>query len=98
MLAGGNIRWQKNGKLDIRGIIHADSGDIAGIYLTKFYNKPYKYLRTENSLFGSGMLVLNNNFWKDKGANGVTLNATESDVVLDVDGNDKTFRVGKMFD
>ena len=98
MLAGGNIRWQKNGKLDIRGIIHADSGDIAGIYLTKFYNKPYKYLRTENSLFGSGILVLNNNFWKDQGENGVTLNATESGVVLNVNGNDITKRVGSMWD
>ena len=98
MLAGGNIRWQKNGKLDIRGIIHADSGDIAGIYLTKFQNKPYKYLRTENSLFGSGILVLNNNFWKDQGGNGVTLNSTESGVVLDVNGNDTTKRVGSMWD
>lgn len=98
MLAGGNIRWQKNGELDIRGVIHADSGDIAGIYLTKFYNKPYKYLRTENSLFGSGILVLNNNFWKDQGENGVTLNATESGVVLDVNGNDITKRVGLMWD
>ena len=95
MLAGGNIRWQKNGKLDIRGTIHADSGDIAGIYLMKCSEKPYKYLRTENSLFGSGMLVLNSNFWKESPTKN---DDTESGVVLDDNGNDKTFRVGKMFD
>lgn len=98
MLAGGNIRWQKNGELDIRGTIHADSGDIAGIYLMKCSEKPYKYLRTENSLFGSGMLVLNNNFWKDRDGDGVTLNATESGVVLDANGDDDTYRVGLMWD
>ena len=93
MLAGGNIRWQKDGQLDIRGTIHANSGDIAGIYLMKFYEKPYKYLRTENSLFGSGMLVLNNNFWKELDEN--NKDATESSVILK-DGDDFTARVGSM--
>ena len=95
MLAGGNIRWQKDGQLDIRGTIHANSGDIAGIYLMKFLKKPYKYLRTEDSLFGSGMLVLNSNFWKISTGN--SKNATESSII-NSNGYDNTERVGNMLD
>ena len=61
----------------------------------KFLNKPYKYLRTENSLFGSGMLVLNSNFWKISTGN--SKNATESSVILK-NGDDNTERVGNMLD
>ena len=34
-LAGGNIRWDIHGNLDIRSTIHAGTGDIAEMYLTK---------------------------------------------------------------
>ena len=38
LLAGGNIRWQADGQLDIRGTISAEIGSIAGLYMTRSRN------------------------------------------------------------
>ena len=64
LLAGGNIRWNTDGQLDIRGVIHANYGDISGMYLTaSSHNDYYQYLRGKGLLLGNSTLILNNNFW-----------------------------------
>ena len=92
LLAGGNIRWQTNGQLDIRGVIHANYGDISGMYLTASHNNYYQYLRGKGLLLGNSTLILNNNFWD--GANSNESNI--SDNIKD-DGQDYLQNIDDMF-
>ena len=94
LLAGGNIRWNTDGQLDIRGVIHANYGDISGMYLTaSFYNDYYQYLRGKGLLLGNSTLILNNNFWD--GAN-----SKEDDISDNIygDGQDHLQNICDMFD
>ena len=93
LLAGGNIRWNTDGQLDIRGVIHANYGDISGMYLTaSSYNNYYQYLRGKGLLLGNSTLILNNNFWD--GAN-----SYESDISKNIkdDGQDHLQNISDMF-
>ena len=93
LLAGGNIRWNTDGQLDIRGIIHANYGDISGMYLTaSSYDNYYQYLRGKGLLLGNSTLILNNNFWD--GANSKESNI--SDNIKD-DGQDHLQNIDDMF-
>ena len=92
LLAGGNIRWQANGQLDIRGVIHADYGDISGMYLTSSQNNYYQYLRGKGLLLGNSTLILNNNFWD--GANSQEYNISNN---IQADGQDRLQNISDMF-
>ena len=93
LLAGGNIRWQTNGQLDIRGVIHANYGDISGMYLTaSHYNDYYQYLRGKGLLLGNSTLILNNNFWD--GANSQEYNISNN---IQDDGQDHLQNIYDMF-
>ena len=93
LLAGGNIRWQTNGQLDIRGVIHANYGDISGMYLTaSHYNDYYQYLRGKGLLLGNSTLILNNNFWD--GANSQEYNISNN---IQGDGQDHLQNISDMF-
>ena len=91
MLAGGNIRWQKDGQLDIRGVIHATYGDIAGMYLTtiKGYDQ-YKYFKTDGLILGNGALITNTGIWNDS-------DGIESSLTIDEKGQDTSKRLCSMF-
>ena len=91
MLAGGNIRWQKDGQLDIRGTIHATYGDIAGMYLTtiKDYDQ-YKYFKTDGLILGNGALITNTGIWNDS-------DGIESSLTIDENGQDTSERLRSMF-
>ena len=93
LLAGGNIRWQTDGQLDIRGVIHANYGDISGMYLTaSYYNDYYQYLRGKGLLLGNSTLILNNNFWD--GANSQEYNISNN---IQGDGQDHLQNISDMF-
>lgn len=93
LLAGGNIRWQTDGQLDIRGVIHANYGDISGMYLTaSHYNDYYQYLRGKGLLLGNSTLILNNNFWD--GANSQEYNISNN---IQGDGQDHLQNISDMF-
>lgn len=93
LLAGGNIRWQTDGQLDIRGVIHANYGDISGMYLTaSYYNNYYQYLRGKGLLLGNSTLILNNNFWD--GANSQEYNISNN---IQGDGQDHLQNISDMF-
>ena len=93
LLAGGNIRWQTNGQLDIRGVIHANYGDISGMYLTaSSQNNYYQYLRGKGLLLGNSTLILNNNFWD--GANSQENNISNN---IKDDGQDHLQNISDMF-
>ena len=93
LLAGGNIRWQTDGQLDIRGVIHANYGDISGMYLTaSYYNDYYQYLRGKGLLLGNSTLILNNNFWD--GANSQEYNISDN---IQGDGQDHLQNISDMF-
>ena len=93
LLAGGNIRWQTNGQLDIRGVIHANYGDISGMYLTaSSQNNYYQYLRGKGLLLGNSTLILNNNFWD--GANSQEYNISNN---IQDDGQDHLQNISDMF-
>ena len=93
LLAGGNIRWQTNGQVDIRGVIHANYGDISGMYLTaSYYDNNYQYLRGKGLLLGNSTLVLNNNFWD--GANSQENNISNN---IQDDGQDRLQNISDMF-
>ena len=93
LLAGGNIRWQTDGQLDIRGVIHANYGDISGMYLTaSSYNNYYQYLRGKGLLLGNSTLILNNNFWD--GANSQEYNISNN---IQGDGQDHLQNISDMF-
>ena len=93
LLAGGNIRWQTDGQLDIRGVIHANYGDISGMYLTaSYYDDNYQYLRGKGLLLGNSTLILNNNFWD--GANSQEYNISNN---IQDDGQDHLQNISDMF-
>ena len=93
LLAGGNIRWNTDGQLDIRGVIHANYGDISGMYLTaSFYNDYYQYLRGKGLLLGNSTLILNNNFW-----NGTDDEEDDISKNIQGDGQDHLQNIYDMF-
>ena len=93
LLAGGNIRWNTGGELDIRGVIHANYGDISGMYLTaSFHNDQYQYLRGKGLLLGNSTLILNNNFW-----DGAISEGDDISNYIKADGKDYLQNIYDMF-